>query len=267
MTAAPSARVEVAFHEAGHAVACMLHGVAIERAALTATGGVVTMKDPPVERPHEHLKVCVAGAVAEALHTKRPVDWSRLSGGGDTMGVRTAIARLAGLPEYTRRTLLSRAVRECTAELREHWGAVTAVATALIGEHELTGDRVAALFHQTSGRAASGVPSPGLIPLERVARADPAAALPPAPRIAGRTVVGPSSAARLRPTEAAPAPEARPQWRVRFRDGSERIIATHPEDRPCVLGGHTLVVGPDFEAPYSVVQSVERHRPEPAPAA
>lgn len=128
-------RTRIAFHEAGHAVACALLGLPFHAVTAGEDHGDVDMPAEPSPTRRDARKrvdVSVAGAAAEWVLIGRPVP---LAGKWD--GDLDHALWMGGYaePHLGRRALRSYLVRRRAAVrdlLRTHWSAVSGVATSLL---------------------------------------------------------------------------------------------------------------------------------------
>ncbi len=147
----PSDRVETAYHEAGHAVIGLVHGITFERVTIVpdaeSLGHVApaTPAEPATRAELDRLidgNVCttLAGPIAAAVYARRPLGkWYANGGAGDFgRARRLAATRCDGDAEEIGRYL--RWLEARTHRLVSYrWGPIMAVAAALLQYGTLTG--------------------------------------------------------------------------------------------------------------------------------
>lgn len=158
----PDDLVGTAYHEAGHAVAACVLGVAIAIVALgperhaeedSVSGYIrfgprpndlaLTPEDPPtLELIEQHVIIDHAGWPAQERATGVKAGIGRIY---DETRSHEVLSRL--IPDETeRRAFLARAEARALQIVTEHWPAVEAVAKALLLQRRLSGDQVQAIF-------------------------------------------------------------------------------------------------------------------------
>lgn len=149
--------VEIAYHEAGHAVVNIIANFKITDVTITADGkalgrcnalSIVDCIDQNDARETRRalralLVSTAAGPVAQALYSRTPVNWDQ----GDY-----EIAHRI-MTDYLRLRSLDRIEREARILLRQHWREVQAVAHALLRKRTLAGNEVEEIFAQNLGVA------------------------------------------------------------------------------------------------------------------
>lgn len=142
-----------AFHEAGHAVMAELCGRLLTEVEIVGdrehTGSVRSLAFPPdpgedaeTEDIERHLKVLLAGMIAEAMLTGRE-DWDETSEDLDA-AVRLAMRLVDDCEDVL--PLLSDIRAEVERDLHEHWSSVKLLAEELLDRKALTGPEVRRLL-------------------------------------------------------------------------------------------------------------------------
>ena len=140
-----------AFHEAGHAVMAELCGRLLTEVEILGdrehTGSVQSLAFPPdpdaeAEDVERHLKVVLAGTVAETMVSKRE-DWDETSEDLDA-AVRLAMRLVDDCEDVL--PLLGGLRVDVERDLREHWRAVEMLAGELLERKALTGSEVRRLL-------------------------------------------------------------------------------------------------------------------------
>jgi ATP-dependent Zn protease len=165
-----------AYHEAGHLVVAYLLGRPFERASIIADpdGALVgychhaalpaafategLRPDPDPEANEQLIQSCVttalAGGIAEEMGTGAASTWG-------TDADRHAAVNLAvyEVGEEQLEAYLAEARNRAAVLLKQHWSAVEALASALVEQRELDGNRARALLAGTMQSAPPELPS------------------------------------------------------------------------------------------------------------
>jgi ATP-dependent Zn protease len=140
-----------AFHEAGHAVMAELCGRLLTEVEILGdrdhTGSVQSLAlnpkpDAEVEDIERHLKIILAGTVAEAMVSGRE-DWDETSEDLDA-AVRQAMRLVDDCEDVL--PLLADIRSDVESDLRRQWAAVEALAAELLIRRALTGSQVRSLL-------------------------------------------------------------------------------------------------------------------------
>ncbi len=148
-----------AFHEAGHAVVCVLEGKTLRN---VSAEGSTRIFEPEENCTNNFwgVRVALAGFVAEHISSgdKEPLSLQRMATGPGTPGLEHDFKRARRLavqamhlpptPEAIRDCLFEQ-LEEVKLMLQAHWRAVELVASELMAAGELTGEQVAELVGLT----------------------------------------------------------------------------------------------------------------------
>lgn len=166
----PSTRETVAHHEAGHTIAAVLWvgnltgvtivptpGVSLGRVTLRHAGNsiesyrqlVAGSRDLAVVQHTRaqalgRARFSLAGWAAEGIYRRKPLmGLSRWFDEPDVDEARALVAAVyPGARDMLVKIIMDREYRRARAIVREHWGHVTAIATALVKRETLTADEV-----------------------------------------------------------------------------------------------------------------------------
>jgi hypothetical protein len=151
-------KLQVAYHEAGHAVSAALLGIKVVRVCIGPGRHGRTVRENPLyefegqttdQIPQDRFNsiiftgavVIVAGEEAQRIHDRNSIkDWQIRDDAEDLHGL------MRNVDVQQRRPLERSVRRQCKALLKDNWAAVDRVARALLEKIELTGDEVAALI-------------------------------------------------------------------------------------------------------------------------
>jgi hypothetical protein len=158
-------RQGLAYHEAGHAIVCVLLGIAFEEVSIVPTArGYGHTKTSPFRRGSEEeavnfLAMLFAGMMGEALHTtghfpesSREFGEERLSSGMLQCGDTFAAGRIAALYEAGAR-LYDAGYKRARALLSTDWvwRAVEEIAEELLRSDKINHDRVCEIVMEAGG--------------------------------------------------------------------------------------------------------------------
>lgn len=139
--------MNVAYHEAGHAVAAIRRGVGLSRVTIDPTDPFCRSHAVMGELgPHDVLVMICAGAAAEARYLKRAVPME----GTDLEQARllASLVTHADLDGQETEDVLARCRVAADAEVLLNWNTITKVAAALVRQTTLAGTDVEALVAQ-----------------------------------------------------------------------------------------------------------------------
>jgi hypothetical protein len=157
-----------AYHEAGHAIACLANGVEIVECWITdatptptgkveheypiylITGGRDVKEEtytPEVEAAYlKEIMIALAGEAAQRRYEPSSLDGDLESSlGGDRAKVQHLLACIKGSDD-AKKAMLAECKRQVDALIEERWSEVRALANELIRRQRLTGAEVAALL-------------------------------------------------------------------------------------------------------------------------